>query len=151
MKDKIINAIKGLSVVAILLTLLYVVSICIQYGNVLAEGICGEAKGLRLTMMAVALVSAIVMVGLTIAFFVNVHRSLQQGLIFPKKNFGVMVAMSIVLLVYLFCESNVQFICYGTGKLLWDLRTLFVPTFLLIMSLFYRLASIIAEENQLTI
>ena len=87
-------------------------------------------------------------------FIYNTSKAAREGILFPKKNFGVLIGSAISLFVYRFFYDNMELlsladdqtraICVSTDSLLFAL-------IIVAFALMYRIASKVSEENNLTI
>lgn len=151
MKTRIITSLKGLSITTVLMLTFYVCYRIWWCYNSFAATEWDKEPALRFTMLVVLLLTSLALLGLTILFFVNLWKGLKQGNIFPRNNFSVLCWQAGVAMFHFLCADNLDFIFGENNELSINLKVLFIPVFLLVCAMLYRLANIAAEENNLTI
>jgi hypothetical protein len=151
MKDRIIKSLKGLSITAVLMLTFYVCYRLWWCYNAFVVAEWDKAQALRITMLVVLILTSLALLGLTILFFTNLWKGLKQGNIFPRNNFSVLCWEAGVAMFHFLCADNLALIFSAENELSINLKVFFIPVFLLVCAMLYRLANIAAEENNLTI
>ncbi len=155
-----IKVLKGLCYAALVVVVLGLVFLCYQSYYVLMTGsgpgvINWDSPriGLKLAIFIAQRVSILVLMGLFVAFVVNILKYLRDGQIFNRANVRLMWALSIVVPIYAFLCDNVGQACSETSEMNVALSSdFFVYTLIvLIVAQLYKVAYDAAQEQQLTI
>ena len=67
-------------------------------------------KWMQVTVLVGRMVGGLVFSALLYAFTINTVKGYKAGVLFPRKNFGILMACSVALFVYVFCYDNMQLV-----------------------------------------
>ena len=160
MKQSSIKTLKGLCYAALFVIALGLVFLCIQSYYILTTG-SGQGVinwdspriGLKLGIFIANRVSILILMGLFVAFVINILKYLRDGQIFNRANVRLMWALSAMVPIYAFLADNVGQACSATSEMnIMVSSDFFVYTLIvLIVAQLYRVAYDAAEEQKLTI
>lgn len=111
-------------------------------------------KWLQVTIIVGRMIGGFVFSVLLYAFTINTIKGYKAGVLFPRKNIGVLIACSIALFVYIFCQDNIHLVRLtndAVGKLYINPDTIVFPLLFVVFALMYKVAVKVSEENSLTI
>ncbi|MBQ9556291.1 MAG: hypothetical protein IJV05_08710 [Muribaculaceae bacterium] len=160
MKQSSIKTLKSLCYAALVVVALGLIFLCFQSYFILTTGsgpgvINWDSPriGLKLAIFIAQRVSILVLMGLFVAFVVNILKYLRDGQIFNRTNVRLMWALSVAVPIYAFLCDNVGQACSATNELNVALSSdFFVYTLIvLIVAQLYKVAYDTAQEQQLTI
>jgi hypothetical protein len=100
------------------------------------------------------MVGGLVFSALLYAFTINTVKGYKAGVLFPRKNFGILMACSVALFVYVFCYDNMQLVGLpndAVRQIELDLNTVISSLTFVVFALMYKVAVKVSEENSLTI
>ncbi len=118
----------------------------VQQKAVWIEGL----KGMQVSIIILRLIGAIICLALLLAFLFNSIKAQKNGVLFPRKNIGLLFSLAAASFVTLFCRGNLHLL-QGGRYINLGLTELIVPIIICIMALIYRNAVQVSEENSLTI
>ena len=136
-----------------LFVLVHTIGVAIQTHNI-ATGVWEPAVdwanfgGLKMAMVGLRAVSLLVLVVLFSIFLLNSLRSATAP--FARVNNGLIMWSLVPYLIYAFCESNFGILA-GERYIQLSSGTIIGGCLLLMVAIFYRRATLLAEENDLTI
>ena len=93
---------------------------------------------------------AAAMFSLIIAFLFNSIKALKNGVLFPKKNVGLLFGTATASFVFLFCNENMPLVL-GTRQIELNFTEILVPVIICAFAIIYRTAVKVSKENSLTI
>lgn len=108
-------------------------------------------KGMQISFIILRLVGAIVSFALLLAFLFNSIKAKKNGVLFPRKNVGILFGLAASTFITLFCMENMHLMTGTTKYISFGFDELFVPIIICIVALIYRDAVQVCEENSLTI
>ena len=111
-------------------------------------------KWMQVTVLVGRMVGGLVFSALLYAFTINTVKGYKAGVLFPRKNFGILMACSVALFVYLFCYDNMQLVGLpndAVRQIELDLNTVISSLTIVVFALMYKVAVKVSEENSLTI
>ena len=111
-------------------------------------------KWMQVTVLVGRMVGGLVFSALLYAFTINTVKGYKAGVLFPRKNFGILMACSVALFVYLFCYDNMQLVGLpndAVRQIELDLNTVISSLTFVVFALMYKVAVKVSEENSLTI
>ena len=111
-------------------------------------------KWMQVTVLVVRMVGGLVFSELLYSFTINTVKGYKAGVLFPRKNFGILMACSVALFVYLFCYDNMQLVGLpndAVRQIELDLNTVISSLTFVVFALMYKVAVKVSEENSLTI
>lgn len=111
-------------------------------------------KWMQITVLVGRMVGGLVFSGLLYAFTINTIKGYKAGVLFPRKNFGILIACSIALFVYMFCYDNMALVRIANDavrQIVLDLNTVVCSMTFVVFALMYKIAIKVSEENSLTI
>ena len=111
-------------------------------------------KWMQITVLVGRMVGGLVFSALLYAFTINTIKGYKAGVLFPKKNFGILIACSIALFVYMFCYDNMALVRIANDavrQIVLDLNTVVCSMTFVVFALMYKIAIKVSEENSLTI
>ncbi len=136
-----------------LFVLVHTIGVAIQTHNI-ATGVCEPAVdwanfgGLKMAIVGLRAVSLLALVVLFTIFIFNSFRS--ETAPFARANNGLIMWSLVPYLIYAFCESNFGILA-GERSIQLSSGTIIGGCLLLMVAIFYRRATLLAEENDLTI
>ena len=112
-----------------------------------------EFEPLRWAIVIGYSVLALVLIAIQTIFFVKQLRSLKRGIMFNRGCWKLILWVGIVWVFYDFCAANLPEMIYSQRltKIVIDETMVGVAVFAFVFSLLYRIATDVAEENNLTI
>ncbi len=157
MKKNSTKSLKGLTGAVIVLGLIALGVIITQsfgffYGYPVqqkAEWIEG-LKGLQVSIIFLRLIGTVTCFSLLLTFLFNSIKAQKNGVLFPRKNVGILFSLAAASFITLVCSGNMH-IVLGTRQIELGFTELFVPIIICIVALIYRNAVQVSEENSLTI
>ena len=157
MKKNSTNSLKWLTGAVIVLGLIALAVITVQsfgffYGYPVqqkAEWIEG-LKGMQVSVIILRLIGAITCFILLLTFLFSSIKAQKNGVLFPRKNVGILFSLAAASFLTLLCSGNMH-IVLGTRQIEIGFTELFVPIIICIVALIYRNAVQVSEENSLTI
>ena len=111
-------------------------------------------KWMQITVLVGRMVGGLVFSALLYAFTINTIKAYKAGVLFPRKNFGILIACSIALFVYMFCYDNMALVGIANDavrQIVLDLNTVVCSMTFVVFALMYKIAIKVSEENSLTI
>lgn len=111
-------------------------------------------KWMQITVLVGRMVGGLVFSALLYAFTINTIKSYKAGVLFPRKNFGILIACSVALFVYMFCYDNMALVGIANDavrQIVVDLNTVVCSMTFVVFALMYKIAIKVSEENSLTI
>lgn len=111
-------------------------------------------KWMQVTVLVGRMVGGLVFSALLYAFTINTVKGYKAGVLFPRKNFGILMACSVALFVYVFCYDNMQLVGLpndAVRQIELDLNTVISSLTFVVFALMYKVAVKVSEENSLTI
>lgn len=102
------------------------------------------------TIVIFRFLGAVALFGLLIAFMVNSINGLNNGVLFPRKNIGILYGAAVASFIFLFCQSNISMIL-GERVFKIDIQEIVVPALICTFAILYKVAARVSEENSLTI
>lgn len=136
-----------------LFVLVHTIGVAIQTHNI-ATGVWEPAVdwanfgGLKMAIVGLRAVSLLALVVLFTIFIFNSFRS--ETAPFARANNGLIMWSLVPYLIYAFCESNFGILA-GERYIQLSSGTIIGGCLLLMVAIFYRRATLLAEENDLTI
>ena len=88
------------------------------------------------------------------AFTINTAKGYKASVLFPRQNFGILMACSVALFLYVFCYDNMQLVGLANDavrQIELDLNTVVSSLTFVVFALMYKVAIKVSEENSLTI
>ena len=157
MKKNSTKSLKWLTGAVIVLGLIALAVITVQsfgffYGYPVqqkAEWIEG-LKGMQVSVIILRLIGAITCFILLLTFLFSSIKAQKNGVLFPRKNVGILFSLAAASFLTLLCSGNMH-IVLGTRQIEIGFTELFVPIIICIVALIYRNAVQVSEENSLTI
>ena len=107
-------------------------------------------KGMQITFIILRLIGAISSFVLLLAFLFNSIEAQNSGVLFPRKNVGILFGLAVTTFITLFSMENMHLMA-GTRHISLGFDELFVPIIICILAIIYRNAVQVSEENSLTI
>lgn len=111
-------------------------------------------KWMQITVLVGRMVGGLVFSALLYAFTVNTIKGYKAGVLFPRKNFGILISCSVALFVYMFCYDNMALVGIANDavrQIAIDLNTVVCSLTFVVFALMYKIAIRVSEENSLTI
>ena len=111
-------------------------------------------KWMQITVLVGRMVGGLVFSALLYAFTINTIKGYKAGVLFPRKNFGILIACSVALFVYMFCYDNMALVGIANDavrQIVLDLNTVVCSMTFVVFALMYKIAIKVSEENSLTI
>lgn len=111
-------------------------------------------KWMQITVLVGRMIGGLVFSALLYAFTINTIKGYKAGILFPRKNFGILIACSVALLVYMFCYDNMALVGIANDaskQIVLDLNTVVCSMTFVVFALMYKIAIKVSEENSLTI
>ena len=111
-------------------------------------------KWMQITVLVGRMVGGLVFSALLYAFTINTIKGYKAGVLFPRKNFGILIACSVALFVYKFCYDNMALVGIANDavrQIVLDLNTVVCSMTIVVFALMYKIAIKVSEENSLTI
>lgn len=111
-------------------------------------------KWMQITVLVGRMVGGLVFSALLFAFTINTIKGYKAGVLFPRKNFGILIACSVALFVYMFCYDNMALVGIANDavrQIVVDLNTVVCSMTFVVFALMYKIAIKVSEENSLTI
>ena len=111
-------------------------------------------KWMQITVLVGRMVGGLVFSALLYAFTINTIKGYKAGVLFPRKNFGILIACSVALFVYMFCYDNMALVGIANDavrQIVLDLNTVVCYMTIVVFALMYKIAIKVSEENSLTI
>ena len=111
-------------------------------------------KWMQITVLVGRMVGGLVFSALLYAFTINTIKGYKAGVLFPRKNFGILIACSVALFVYMFCYDNMALVGIANDavrQIVLDLNTVVCSMTIVVFDLMYKIAIKVSEENSLTI
>lgn len=162
MEKKSIKSLKVMCYVALVFCLLYMVAIFIEGLSYFYENDSG--KYIRWNHDEVSIFSCAIAIGYLVALlssaillslvFINILKGIREGHLFPKRNVLPLYLLTIPGFIYSFCSGHNLETALGDnahGYFCITETVVFYPLMILIFAQMYRIASIAAEENELTV
>ena len=107
-------------------------------------------KGMQVSIIILKLIGSITCFSLLLSFLFNSIKAQKSGVLFPRKNVGLLFGLAAASFITLLCSGNMH-IVMGTRQIELGFTELFVPIIICIVALIYRNAVQVSEENNLTI
>ncbi len=111
-------------------------------------------KWMQITVLVGRMVGGLTFSALLYAFTINTAKGYKAGVLFPRKNFGILMACSVALFVYMFCYDNMPLVGLANDavrQITLDLNTIVCSLTFVVFALMYKIAIRVSEENSLTI
>ena len=111
-------------------------------------------KWMQITVLVGRMIGGLVFSALLYAFTINTIKGYKAGVLFPRKNFGILIACSVALFVYMFCYDNMALVRIANDavrQIVLDLNTVVCSMTFVVFALMYKIAIKVSEENSLTI
>lgn len=111
-------------------------------------------KWMQITVLVGRMVGGLVFSALLYAFTINTIKGYKAGVLFPRKNFGILIACSVALFVFMFCYDNMALVGIANDavrQIAIDLNTVVCSLTFVVFALMYKIAIKVSEENSLTI
>ena len=111
-------------------------------------------KWMQITVLVGRMVGGLVFSALLYAFTINTIKGYKAGVLFPRKNFGILIACSVALFVFMFCYDNMALVGIANDavrQIVVDLNTVVCSMTFVVFALMYKIAIKVSEENSLTI
>ena len=111
-------------------------------------------KWMQITVLVGRMVGGLVFSALLNAFTINTIKGYKAGVLFPRKNFGILIACSVALFVYMFCYDNMALVGIANDavrQIVLDLNTVVCSMTFVVFALMYKIAIKVSKENSLTI
>ena len=109
-------------------------------------------KWIQVTVLIGRMIGGLAFSALLYAFTVNTIKGFKAGVLFPRKNIGILMACSVALFVYVFCYDNMQLVGINAARQLeLNLNTVVSSLVFVVFALMYKVAVKVSEENSLTI
>lgn len=111
-------------------------------------------KWMQVTVLIGRMTGGLAFSALLYAFTINTIKGYKAGVLFPRKNFGILMACSIALFVYMFCYDNMHLVGLNNDavrQIALDLNTVICSLTFVVFALMYKVAIKVSEENSLTI
>ena len=111
-------------------------------------------KWMQITVLVGRMVGGLVFSALLYSFTINTIKGYKAGVLFPRKNFGILIACSVALFVYMFCYDNMALVGIANDavrQIVLDLNTVVCSMTFVVFALMYKIAIKVSEENSLTI
>ena len=111
-------------------------------------------KWMQITVLVGRMVGGLVFSALLYAFTINTIKGYKAGVLFPRKNFGILIACSVALFVFMFCYDNMALVGIANDavrQIVLDLNTVVCSMTFVVFALMYKIAIKVSEENSLTI
>ena len=111
-------------------------------------------KWMQITVLVGRMVGGLVFSALLYAFTINTIKGYKAGVLFPRKNFGILIACSVAIFVYMFCYDNMALVGIANDavrQIAIDLNTVVCSLTFVVFALMYKIAIKVSEENSLTI
>ena len=111
-------------------------------------------KWMQITVLVGRMVGGLVFSALLYAFTINTIKGYKAGVLFPRKNFGILIACSVALFVYMFCYDNMALVGIANDavrQIVLDLNTVVCSMTFVVFALMYKIAIKVSEQNSLTI
>lgn len=111
-------------------------------------------KWMQITVLVGRMVGGLIFSVLLYAFTINTIKGYKAGVLFPRKNFGILIACSVALFVYMFCYDNMALVGIANDavrQIVVDLNTVVCSMTFVVFALMYKIAIKVSEENSLTI
>jgi len=113
-----------------------------------------EYKWLQVTVIVGRMIGGLALSALFYAFTINTINGYKAGILFPRKNFGILTTCSIALFVYIFCHDNIHIVGLSNdavSQIELNPDTIVYPLIFVVFALMYKVAVKVSEENRLTI
>ena len=107
-------------------------------------------KGMQISIIILRLIGAYTSLALLLVFLFNSIKAQKNGVLFPRKNIGILFGLAATSFITLLCRGNMH-IVLGTRHINLGVAELIVPILICIVALMYRNAVQVSEENSLTI
>ena len=111
-------------------------------------------KWMQITVLVGRMVGGLVFSALLYSFTINTIKGYKAGVLFPRKNFGILIACSVALFVYMFCYDNMALVGIANDavrQIVLDLNTVVCSMTFVVFALMYKIAIKVSKENSLTI
>ena len=111
-------------------------------------------KWMQVTVLVGRMAGGLAFSALLYAFTINTVKGYKAGVLFPRNNFGILMACSAALFVYIFCYDNMQLVGLPSDavrQIELNLNTVVSSLTLVVFALMYKVAVKVSEENSLTI
>ena len=111
-------------------------------------------KWMQITVLVGRMVGGLVFSALLYAFTINTIKGYKAGVLFPRKNFGILIACSVALFVYMFCYDNMALVGIANDavrQIVVDLNSVVCSLTFVVFALMCKIAIKVSEENSLTI
>lgn len=111
-------------------------------------------KWMQITVLVGRMVGGLVFSALLYAFTINTIKGYKAGVLFPRKNFGILISCSVALFVYMFCYDNMALVGIANDavrQIVLDLNTVVCSMTFVVFALMYKIAIKVSKENSLTI
>ena len=111
-------------------------------------------KWMQVSVLIGRMLGGLAFSALLYAFTINTIRGYRAGVLFPRKNFSILMACSVALFVYVFCYDNMQLVGLNNvavRQIELDLNTVVSSLTFVVFALMYKVAIKVSEENSLTI
>ena len=111
-------------------------------------------KWMQVTVLVGRMLGGLTFSALLYAFTINTAKGYKAGVLFPRKNFGILMACSVALFVYMFCYDNMPLVGLASDavrQITLDLNTAVCSLTFVVFALMYKIAIRVSEENSLTI
>ena len=107
-------------------------------------------KGMQVSIIILRFIGAITWFALLLAFLFNAIKAQKNGILFPRKNIGILFGLAASSFITLLCRGNMH-IVMGERHINIGVAELIAPLIICIVALIYRNAVQVSEENSLTI
>ena len=111
-------------------------------------------KWMQITVLVGRMVGGLIFSALLYAFTINTIKGYKAGVLFPRKNFGILIACSVAIFVYMFCYDNMALVGIANDavrQIVLDLNTVVCSMTFVVFALMYKIAIKVSKENSLTI
>ena len=157
MKQNSTKSLKWLSAIVMLLCAVTALHASIQgIGSLINPSAFGvewmaDVKWLQVTILIGRMAGGIAFSILMAAFMVNSATSLNNGVLFPKCNVGILYGTAASFFIYRFFVSNLGIVTGAERNLLIDTDNLIMALMIVIFAIIYNVAVKVSQENNLTI
>ena len=109
-----------------------------------------ELKGLQVSIIILRMIGTVTCLSLLLTFLFKSIKAQKNGVLFPRKNVGILFSLAATSFITLLCYGNMH-IVLGERHINIGFTELMVPIIICIVALIYRNAVQVSEENNLTI
>ena len=107
-------------------------------------------KGLQVSIIILRMIGTVTCLSLLLTFLFKSIKAQKNGVLFPRKNVGILFSLAATSFITLLCYGNMH-IVLGERHINIGFTELMVPIIICIVALIYRNAVQVSEENNLTI